>query len=166
MHALLLLLLVLRLLPLMIFLLHFHFFLGVLHSFILRCGSCVCSLWLCSSSSWSTCVLTRVVVWVVVWVVVLSILKEERMFLLIKQQLPEQLPGSDRCRFSIGFLRKVLRGGSPWPMKFSSLGSCWGSCLGSCCQLLGFRRSKTRGGEFGRVWLQQSRRTWNRAAPL
>ena len=79
-HALLLLLLVPRLLPLMICLLHFHFFLGVLHSFILRRGSCVCSLWLCSSSSWSTCVLTRVVVWVVVWVVVLSILKKERFF--------------------------------------------------------------------------------------
>ena len=141
MHA-LFLLFVLRCLPLMIFLLHFLFFRET--DVCAYPGSCL-------GSCLGSCSLYS---------------KKRKVFLLIKQQLPEQLPGSDGCRFSIGFLRKVSRGGSPWPMKFSSLGSCWGSCLGSCCQLLRFHRSKTRGGEFGRVWLQQSRSTRNRAAPL
>jgi len=111
---------------------------------------------------------------------------KRKVFLLLHQQLPEQLPGSVQCRISIGFLKEVLRGGSPWPMKCSRSGSCLGRCLCSCCQFFGFRRpsrqgkkrrvcsclritrhvhrtclrSKTRGGKIGRVWLQQSRGTW------
>ena len=82
-----------------------------------------------------TSVLARVVVWVVVWVVVLSILKKRKVFLLIKQQLPEQLPTSKsekKCEEGPPFAQSGLqsfprvdsgRPGCPGCLELAALGA-------------------------------------------